>query len=264
MDLGIAGKVAFVGGGSKGMGRAVAEQLGREGCLVAVVALGDDKAAIDDTVRAIADAGGTAVGIAGDLTTRDDVERAVASVTDALGSLDIAVVNVDGPGKGNFSDVSDEAFALAMDRMTMSAVYVARAVLPRMKARGWGRMVVLNSVGASEPQPGRILVNPSRAAVVALNKSLSDEFAGDGITVNTIATGWIGTDRMYRGLSAEADQRGVALDDVVAELVQQFPARRIGLPEEMASVIAFLCSQGAGYITGELIHVDGGYHRGAF
>ena len=264
MDLGIAGKVAFVGGGSKGMGRATAEQLGREGCRVAVVALADDKGAIDDTVRSITDAGGTAVGIAGDLTTRDDVEQAVAAATDALGAPDIAVVNVDGPGKGNFAEVSDEAFALAMDRMTMSVVYVARAVLPSMQAQAWGRLVVLNSVGASEPQPERILVNPSRAAVVALNKSLSDEFARDGITVNTIATGWIGTDRMFRGLAAEAARRGVAPEDVLTELTNQFPARRIGLPEEMASVIAFLCSQGAGYITGELIHVDGGYHRGAF
>src|SRR5258708_36495578 len=110
MDLGIAGKVAFVGGGSKGMGRATAEQLGCEGCRVAVVALGDDKAAIDDTVRSITNAGGTAVGIAGDLTTRDDVERAGASATEALGAPDIAVVNVAGPGKSNFADVSDEAF----------------------------------------------------------------------------------------------------------------------------------------------------------
>jgi 3-oxoacyl-[acyl-carrier protein] reductase len=265
MDLGIAGKVAFVGGASKGMGRAAAELLAKEGCRVAVVALGDDKAAIDETVGAITSAGGVATGVAADLRSRDDVERAVSGVAKAFGRApDIAIVNVDGAVKGTFDEVRDEDFSTAMQNMTMSMVYVARATVPHMRQQGWGRLVAMNSVGASEPERGRILVNPSRAGVVAFNKSLSDEVAGQGITVNTIATGWIGTARMREGLAIEAAKLGVEPEAVVARLVEQVPAGRVGDVAEMASVIAFLCSQGAGYISGELIRVDGGYHRGAF
>ena len=264
MDLGIEGKVALVAGASKGLGRATVELLAREGCRVAVAALPSDQESIDETVAAIVDAGGAAVGIAADFTVREDVENAITTLTASLGSPDIAIVNVDGPGMGSFWDVADEDLTNALRNMTMGVVFVVRAVVPHMREQGWGRIVALNSVGAKEPEPGRVLVNPSRAAVVALNKTLSDEFARDGITVNTIGTGWFQTERMLNGYSMIAKQRGVSLDEVLAELCTTFPANRIGKPEEMAAVLAFLCSEGAGYITGEYIFVDGGFHRGAF
>ena len=210
MELGITGKVAFVSGGSNGMGRATAELFGREGCKVVVAALPADKESIDETVEAIRDAGGEAIGVAADLTVRDEVEQAVATATSALGPPDIAVCNVGGPPPGNFFDVTDEAFVKALDQMTMSMVYLCRAVIPHMREQKWGRIVNLNSVGAKEPPPqlAHVLVNPSRAAVIALNKTLSNEFAADGITVNTIGTGFIGTDRMLRYMENEATRPG--------------------------------------------------------
>jgi len=264
VDLGIQGKVALVAGASKGMGRAAAELLAREGCRVAVAALERDQDSIDEAVAGITEAGGEAIGVAADFTDGGQVERAVAKVTKELGSPDIAIANVDGPGAGSFDEVSDESFVKALSNMTMSVVYLARAVVPHMREQGWGRIIAMNSMGAKEPEGGRVMVSPARAAVVALNKSLSDELACDGITVNSIGTGWFSTDRMLAGYAARAEQRGVTLDEVLAELTATFPARRLGKPEEMAAVLAFLCSQGAAYITGEFINVDGGYHRSAF
>jgi 3-oxoacyl-[acyl-carrier protein] reductase len=264
VDLGIEGKVALVAGASKGMGRAAAELLAREGCRVAVAALERDQDSIDETVAGIIEAGGEAIGVAADFTDGGQVERAVAKVTKELGSPDIAIANVDGPGPGSFDEVSDERFMRAMSDMTMSVVYLVRAIVPHMREQGWGRIIAINSVGAKEPETGRVMVNPSRAAVVALNKTLSDDFACDGITVNSIGTGWFSTDRMLNRYAAAAEQQGITLDDVLAELTAKFPAKRMGKPEEMAAVLAFLCSQGAAYITGEFINVDGGYHRSAF
>jgi 3-oxoacyl-[acyl-carrier protein] reductase len=266
VDLGISGRVAFVSGGSMGMGRTTAELFAEEGCRVIVAALPRHKESIDETVEAIRSAGGQAVGVSGDLTQRDDVESCIAAATAAFGPPDIAVANVDGPPPGLFFDVTDEAFGLAMNQMMMSVVYLCRAVVPEMRKRKWGRIVALNSVGAKEPprELAHVLVNPSRAAVVALNKSLSNEFAGDGITVNTIGTGFIGTDRMYRGFQAQADAKGSTLEQVVGDIEATIPANRVGKPSEIAATVAFLCSEGAGYINGELIAVDGGFHRAAF
>jgi 3-oxoacyl-[acyl-carrier protein] reductase len=264
MDLGITGKIALVAGASSGMGRATAELLAREGCLVAVAALPADQVSIDETVAGINASGAHAVGIAADFTVGEEVQRAIGWVTKELGPPDIAIANVDGPGAGLFDEVPDEKFRAAVNNMTMSVVYLVRAVLPHMRVRHWGRIVALNSMAAKEPEAGRVLVSPSRAAVVGLCKSLADEVAADGITVNSVGTGWFHTDRMIRGYTVAAERRGVTLDTVLEELKASLPARRLGRPQEMAAVLAFLCSEGAGYITGEFINVDGGYHRSAF
>jgi len=177
MDLGIAGKVAFVSGGSMGMGRTTSELFAREGCRVVVAALPEHKESIDDTVAAIQAGGGQAVGVAADLTKEDDVDRAVATAEQAFGSLpDIAVANVGGPKQGDFLTVTNDDFADAVHDMTMSMVYLARAVIPHMREQRWGRIVALNSGAAKEPPPElpHILANTSRAAVIPLNKSLSN------------------------------------------------------------------------------------------
>ena len=146
MDLGIAGKVAFVSGGSMGMGRTTAELFASEGCRVVVAALPEHKESIDDTVAAIQTAGGQAVGVAADLTKEDDVERAIATAEDAFGSLpDIAVANVGGPKQGEFFTVTNEDFEAALHDMAMSMVYLARAVIPHMREQRWGRIVALTS-----------------------------------------------------------------------------------------------------------------------
>jgi len=267
VDLGIAGKVAFVSGGSMGMGRATAELLGQEGCRVVVAALERDQESIDETVKAIVGAGGEAVGVAGDLTVKANVERAVGTAREAFGvTPDIVVANVDGPGAGYFDDVPDEAFDQAHRQMTMSMVYLCRAVVPHMKEQRWGRIICLNSMAAKEPPPelAHILANGARAAVVAFNKSLSNEVARYGITVNTIGTGWFATARMLKYVDHMAAEQGISPDVALAQVEAMMPAKRVGKPEEMAGTIAYLASEYAGFINGELINVDGGLHRSAF
>lgn len=267
MDLGIAGKVAFVSGGSMGMGRATAELFAQEGCRVVVAALPEHAQSIEETVQAIRIAGGEAVGVAGDLTVEDDVERAVAAADTAFGSRpDIAIANVGGPKQGEFFDVTNDDFSAALHQMAMSMVYLARAVIPHMREQRWGRIVTLNSGAAKEPPPElpHILANTSRAAVVPLNKSLANEFGRDGITINTIATGYIGTARMQAYYDKLAAARQVSAESIVDQLTTNVPLRRVGTPEEMAAVIVFLCSRQAGYVTGEFLAVDGGFHRSAW
>jgi 3-oxoacyl-[acyl-carrier protein] reductase len=266
MDLGIAGKVAFVEGGSMGMGRATAELFAQEGCRVVIAALEEHQDSITETVAAIRSAGGEAVGVAADLTLEEDVQRAVAFATEAFGPPDIAVANVGGPGPGYFDDVKNEDFIVAFQQMAMSMIYLARAVVPHMREQKWGRIVNLGSGAAKEPPPElpHILANTTRAAVVPLNKSLSNEFGQDGVTINTIATGYIGTQRMRNYYAHLAAERGVPVEEIVGALTANVPMRRIGTPEEMAGVIVFLCSQLAGYVTGEFIAVDGGFHRSAW
>jgi 3-oxoacyl-[acyl-carrier protein] reductase len=266
MDLGISGKVAFVSGGSMGMGRASAELFAREGCRVAVAALPEHKDSIDETVEAITAAGGQAIGVAADLTVEHDVQRAIATCTEAFGVPDIAVANVGGPGPGDFFDVSNDDFSGAFQQMALSMVYLARAVIPHMREQGWGRIVSLNSMAAKEPPPDlpHILANTARAAVVPLNKSLANEFGRDGITVNTLGTGYIGTERMRGYYERLAGERGVTAESLLAELTSSVPLRRVGTPAEMAGVVVFLCSQYGGYVTGEFLNVDGGIHRSAW
>lgn len=266
MDLGISGKVAFVSGGSMGMGRATAELFAAEGCKVVVAALPSDKTSIDETVAAINATGGEAIGVAGDLTAKPDVDRAVVAAAEAFGPPDIAVANVGGPGPGYLFDVADEDFMTAHREMTMSMVHLCRAVLPHMRERRWGRIVNINSISAKEPFPelAHILANTARAGVVALNKSLANEFGRDGVTVNTVGTGYIGTDRMLAYLARVAERKGLPVDAVRASLTSGIPVGRVGRPDEMAGTIAFLCSEYGGFINGELIAVDGGQHRCAW
>lgn len=264
MDFGIAGKVAFVSGGSKGIGRQCAEQLGREGCRVVVAARG--QGAIDEAVGAIRVAGGEAVGVSVDLTLEEDVLRAVQAAREAFGAPDIVLTNVHGPGPGDFFDHGGEDFVQAFRDLALSVIFLARATLPDMKEKGWGRLITIGSGAAKEPpaELKHILANTARASVVSLNKSLSNEFAQYGITVNTIATGWIGSERMYEYLDHVGEEKGIGREGAMVMLKGLIPVGRPGKPEEIASLATYLCSQQASYMTGNLLTVDGGLHRSAW
>ncbi len=261
MDFGIKGKVAFVSGGSRGMVREAAVMLADEGCKVAIVARTQD--AIDETVAFIRSRGGTAMGHSADLTSREGVRGAVAAVTEAFGAPDIAISSVMENVAGDFEDVADEDFERFFVVYAMTAVYLAREVIPGMKEKGWGRFVLVNSGTAKEPVGNihHMLANTTRPAGCGFVKTLSDEYARYGITCNTIAPGWIGTENMFTYLETKA---GVPRDKVGEFLHDIIPARRVGRPEEIASTIAYLCSHLAGYISGEYIVVDGGKHASLF
>jgi 3-oxoacyl-[acyl-carrier protein] reductase len=256
--LGIEGKVALVSGGSKGIGRAISEDLGREGCKVAVSARGHE--AVDQTVEAIRAAGGTATGIPGDFTQRAEIGRIVAEARAALGPIQIAVFNVYGPNDGWFDESTDDDFAKAYNDMVMALVWMTRAVVPDMKDAGWGRLVTIGSTCAKEPHRTLPLVtaNVTRIGAVALNKSLAAELGPHGITVNTLATGGFLTDRYRSYMERMAVEQGRPFDPANAGRRDDVPVGRLGRPEEMAAVAAFLCSTRASYVTGQMIVVDGG------
>jgi 3-oxoacyl-[acyl-carrier protein] reductase len=264
MDLGIAGRTAIVSGGSKGIGRTTAELLARDGVQVGIAARGKD--AIEETVAAIRDDGGTAIGIVADMCAADEVEGAVAEIREAFGPPDIAISNVHGPGPGDFFDLGDDDFRRAFDEMVLSVVHLTRAVVPSMREQRWGRLVNIGSGAAKEP-PSELrhaLANTTRAPVVTLQKTLANELGPDGITVNTVGTGWIATQRMLDYSEKVAAELGASREQFVDQVSATIPLRRPGTPTEMAGLIVFLCSELAGYITGQWIAVDGGLLRGAF
>lgn len=258
MDFGIAGKVALVSGGSKGIGRACAEELANEGCRVVVTARGQE--AIDETVAAIRAGGHEAAGIAADMTKKADIERAVAFTRDTFSPVDIAVSNVYGPQHGRWDDTKEDDFRDSYEDIVMSVVHLTRAVEGHMREQKWGRLVTIGSIAAKEPHRKLPLLtaNVTRVGAVALNKTLSDELGPYGITVNTLGTGSFATDRYVRYMKEHAATAGIDFDPEGSLKRSDTPVGRIGLPEEMAAVCAFLCSSRASYLTGQMIVVDGG------
>ncbi|HMG43292.1 MAG TPA: SDR family oxidoreductase [Acidimicrobiales bacterium] len=265
MDLGIVGKVVFFTGGSRGMGRDAAHMLAAEGCKVAIVAR--TKADIDDAVASIARQGGTAVGISADITDPDDVDRAVTEVTDQLGVPLITIGQTKFNIPGDFADITDhEQYVASFRSYTMSQVYLLHAVLPAMKEAGWGRYVHIGSATAKEPEGAihHVIANATRPSTIGLLKTVADEYAQYGITVNTVAPGWIATENAYAylernvGLTTDEERRAWMRDHAGV------PAARMGDPGEIASFIVYLCSDQAGYVNGNWVEVDGGHHRSAF
>jgi NAD(P)-dependent dehydrogenase (short-subunit alcohol dehydrogenase family) len=265
MDFGIAGKVALVVGGSKGIGFEVSKMLATEGCRVAIVARTQKH--IDRAIAEIEGAGGDAIGISADMTQQQQIERAVAETTETCGPPLITITQADFHVRGFFDEITEyEDFVDSYRTYTMSQVYMLHAVLPAMKSAGWGRYVHIGSATAKEPQirPPHTVANATRPSTVGLLKSVADEYARFGITINTIAPGWIATRttdwylETHEGLT-DADARRRWLIEQAG-----VPAGRAGDPAEIASTIAYLCSDLAGYVNGHYIAVDGGHHRSAF
>jgi 3-oxoacyl-[acyl-carrier protein] reductase len=265
MDLGIAGKVVFFTGGSRGMGRDAARMLADEGCKVAIVAR--TKTDIDEAVESIVGDGGTAMGVTADITDRDDVDRAVAEVRNAWGAPLIVIGQTKFNIPGDFSDITEfEHYVDSFRSYTMSQVYLLHAVLPGMRDAGWGRFVHIGSATAKEPEGAihHVIANATRPSTTGLLKTVADEYARFGITVNTVAPGWIGTQNAYDYLEKQV---GLTSDAEITTWMREnagVPAGRMGRPDEIASMIVYLCSEQAGYLTGCWIEVDGGHHRSAF
>ena len=238
MDLGIRGKRALVCGASSGLGFAIAEALRDEGC--AVVINGRDE-------RKLADAGtrGRVDTVAGDVST--DAERIVREA----GDVDILVCNAGGPPAGRFDQHDPANWQKALELNLLSTMRLVHAALPSMRARGWGRIICLTSVAALQAEPRLMLSTIARAGVHGFAKSLADEVAAEGVTVNCLAPGFIGTDR----LGELFDETGMA------HLRENIPTKRIGNPAEIGAAAAFLASDKAGYITGTVVRVDGGFVR---
>ncbi len=251
MDLGLEGRVALVMGASRGIGRAIAAALAREGARVAIASRSEEK--LDEAAAEIGEAATPFVADASDL---DRLAALPGEVDEALGPVEILVANTGGPPFGGALDHELDDWETAYRSLVLAPRVLAGAVLPGMRERGWGRIVNVGSSSTREPIPGLNLSNSHRMAAVGFLKTLSREVAADGITVNTVATGRFGTERL-------ADASG-SLDGAEEAAKQEVPAARLGRPEEYGDLVAFLCSDRAAYITGTVIPIDGGLLRSAF
>ena len=254
MDLGIRAKVALVTGASSGIGEAVALGLAREGVRLAVAARRRER--LEDVARRATAAGAQeARAFTVDLTDAISLQRLTASVEREMGPAELLIVNGGGPKPGTFTQTAaadwDAAYALTLQ----SALRLVHAVLPGMRARKWGRIVALESVVVKQPFAGMVLSNALRASVTAALKTLSSEVASDGITVNTIATGLVETDRL-RSLYDTPSKMAAAAAGI--------PMKRAASPAEYAPLVVFLCGEPAGYVTGQTISIDGGLTAGIF
>jgi 3-oxoacyl-[acyl-carrier protein] reductase len=260
MDLGLSGKRALVTGASAGIGFAVAEALAREGARTAIVSR--DEARIRDAAARIARRveGADVVPLTADVSEAGEAERLVERTAEALGGLQILVTNAGGPPSGNFDDVGEEQFELAVRLTFRSAERLMRAALPKLRAAGWGRIVCLTSITAKEPHDGLVLSNALRPAVHGLAKSLS-RTAGPAITVNCVCPGFTDTERLRELAEAAAGRRGVTADEIFTGWRANIPRGELGRPREIAAAVAFLCSEPASFVNGVSLAVDGGESR---
>ncbi len=261
MDLGLRDKVALVTAASKGLGRAAAMELAREGAAVAIAArtaAGVEAAAAE--IRAAT--GARVLAVTADVSREADLIRLAGEVTAIYGRIDVLVNNAGGPPPGRFSEVSDEDWLHAAELTLLSAVRLTRLVLPGMRARRWGRIVNITSISVKQPIATLVLSNALRSGVVAMAKTLAGEVAAEGVTVNNVCPGYFLTDRVRNLAQHTAQAEGRAVSEVLAAQEAAVPMQRIGRPEELAAMIAFLASERAAYITGATIQVDGGQYGG--
>jgi 3-oxoacyl-[acyl-carrier protein] reductase len=259
MDLGLRGKVAIVGGASRGIGFAIARLLAAEGADVAMVARKAEPLA-QAVAQVAGQNGGRAFAVAADIRSAADCERIVASATEHFERLDILVNNDGAPPLGLLSEFDDVAWQRAIEQNLMSVVRLSRHALPHLSAAGAGRIVNIAALSVLQPAPKFGLSVATWAAVIGYAKTLSLEVAAEKITVNTICPGRIATGRLEKVFGSGAG--APALDDqALAEMARSIPLGRLGTPDEIAGLVAFLASPWGAYITGATFHVDGG--RGA-
>lgn len=261
MDLGLAGKRAFVAGSSSGIGRAIAASLLAEGASVVINGRKPDK--LERTRRELEALYGPNVHIAvADVGRGDEAADAVKAATTRMGGLDILVTNSGGPPAGLFEKLDEAAWRNAVDLLLMSTVRMVQAALPALLKSPQARIVHLTSVTVKQPIHGLVLSNAVRAAVAALGKSLSLELADKGVLVNVVAPGIVDTDRVRELDEANAEMQRRPVGEIATERARTIPLGRMGTPEEVGDVVAFLCSARAGYVTGTTLAVDGGLVRG--
>ncbi|MNI14749.1 3-oxoacyl-[acyl-carrier-protein] reductase FabG [compost metagenome] len=257
MDLGLTGKSVFVAAASKGLGLATALEFAREGAKVTIASRNLEQ--LEAARRTIAESTGHEVAaVQMDVNRPEEIGRAIEAAAEYGGGLDVLVTNAGGPPGGGFEEMTDADWNGGYELTLMGTVRMIREALPYLRASGGGRIVGVSSVSVKQPIGGLILSNVFRAGVSALFKTLATELAPEGILINSLAPGRIGTDRILQLDGKRADARGISREQVEQEALAQIPAGRSGTPEEFGKAAVFLGSFANTYITGQSLLIDGG------
>jgi 3-oxoacyl-[acyl-carrier protein] reductase len=260
MDLGLRGKVAVVAAASKGLGRAVAYELAAEGARVLICARNPES--LERTRDEIArETKAEVLAVVADVSTTDGIDVIAREALDRFGRVDVLVNNAGGPPSGPFEQHQWDAWENAVHLTLRSAVELTRRLLPGMRERRWGRIINVTSIAVKQPVDGLMLSNSIRSAVTGWARTLANEVATDGVTVNNVLPGYTRTERVEQLNTARAASEQVSVDEIQRRIEAQIPMRRLGEPPEFGALVAFLASERASYITAQSWAVDGGWIR---
>lgn len=263
MDLGLKNKIALVTAASRGLGKAIALQLSMEGAKVAICSRNKENIARAGE-EITAKTGNVVRAFVADVREKEQVKKMIEQAVEEFGTIEILVCNAGGPPSGMADKFAPDDYRKAVDLNLLSTINLCYEVLPLMKKQAWGRIINLTSVSAKQPIQNLILSNTARAGVLGFSKSLSNQLAPFGITVNSICPGYTKTERVAELAKAFEESGQGRMEDFYKNIEKMIPAGRMGTPEEIARAAAFLASEGAGYITGVALQIDGGYIKSLF
>ena len=263
MDFGLKDRVALVAAASRGIGYAAARELALEGARVFLCSR-DERRASEAAQKIHEETGADVAGVAADVTNGSDTERFVRLALERAGRIDVCVTNAGGPPATVFANTDVEMFRQAFELNALSAIRLAKLVLPGMREREWGRIINVTSISVKQPVDGLLISNTVRAGLTGWAKTVSNEVAADGVTVNSVAPGYTLTERQDELADARGKATGKSKQQMIDSWAEQTPMRRMAKAEEIAAAIAFLASERASYITGVTLQVDGGWVRGLF
>ena len=260
MEFGITGKVAIIGGSSKGLGKACAIALAKEGVNIVLCARNEE--ALQKTKTEIKSLGVEVLALSVDMASAADNQRIIDETIRIFNRIDILVNNSGGPKPGTFRDVSMDDLDDAYHSVLKYNIRMIQGCLPHMEKSGWGRIVNITSITVKEPSPNMVLSNIFRSAVVSFAKTISKEIISKGITINNVSPGYFKTDRVTQLMKVRSEVEGVSINEYEQKAIQDFPHKRYMDPQELGDLVCYLCSEQAKSINGTTIQVDGGMLSG--
>lgn len=260
MDYNIQGKTAIIGGSSKGLGKACAVALAKEG--VNIVLCARDKESLHNTKQEIESFGVKVLALEADMASAEDNRMIVEKTLEKFGTVDILVNNSGGPKPGTFRDVTEDDLDEAYRSVLKYNIRMTNLCLPHMEQNGWGRIVNIASITVKEPAPNMVLSNIFRSAVVSYAKTISKELISKGVTINNVSPGYFKTDRVTQLINHNASQEGISPKEYEQKAALEFPHKRYMDPQELGDLVCYLCSDQAQSITGTTTQIDGGLLNG--
>ncbi|MDD4777118.1 MAG: SDR family oxidoreductase [Fermentimonas sp.] len=260
MKLNLEGKTAIIGGSSKGLGKACAVAVAREGVNIVLCARNEDN--LIETQKEIEAIGVKTLALTADMSDAKDNQRIVSETVKRFGSIDILVNNSGGPKPGTFRDISEDDLDDAYNSVLKYNIRMINLCLPYMEKKGWGRIINIASVTVKEPAPNMVLSNIFRSAVASYSKTISKELISKGVTINTVCPGYFKTDRVTQLMKARSVAEGISVEEYEQKAIQNFPHKRYMDPQELGDMVCYLCSDLARSVNGTTIQIDGGLLSG--